>query len=74
VYNDGSLKNSLCQWWSVGGIGVWWPERKLNDTPLNHNERNLVVRVSEKGVMLAAGPQGELDKSGVKSRSRGHVC
>ena len=23
VYNDGSLQNSLCQWWSVGGVGVY---------------------------------------------------
>ena len=48
VFNDGSLKNSLCQWWSAGGIGVWWPNRNLTQNPLNANEQNLLIRSSDK--------------------------
>ena len=55
VFNDGSLKNASCQWWSAGGIGVWWPERKLTQDPLNTNERHLVARISNKGVILELG-------------------
>ena len=58
VYNDGSLNKSLCQWWSVGGVGVWWPGRNLADTPLNENERNLVVKTSCKGIMLSTALPG----------------
>ena len=46
VFNDGSLKHSLCQLWSVEGVGVLWLGRNLADTPLNENESNLVVKSS----------------------------
>ena len=58
VFNDGSLKNSVCQWWSAGGIGVWWPDRNLTQDPLNEIERNLVAMVSNKGVMLSTALLG----------------
>ena len=58
VFNDGSLKNASCQWWSAGGIGVWWPGRNLTDDPLNQNEANLVARVSKKGTMLSTSLLG----------------
>ena len=58
VYNDGSLKNSLCQWWSVGGIGVFWPQRNLESNPLNINEKEFVVAQDNKGVMLSAALLG----------------
>ena len=38
----------------VGGVGVWWPGRNLQDGPLNNNEENVVTRTSVKGVMLSA--------------------
>ena len=58
VYNDGSLKNSLCQWWSVGGICVFWPQRSLQSTPLNLNEQKFVVSQNAKGIMLSAALLG----------------
>ena len=48
VYNDGSLNHALCQWWSVGGIGVIWPGRDLTLNPLNRNETNLHATRSDK--------------------------
>ena len=34
VYSDGSLKNpGVGPHWMIGGIGVWWPERKEDVLP-----------------------------------------
>jgi len=63
VYNDGSLKNSLCQWWSMGGIGVFWPQRNLESCPLNENEKQYVVAKDAKGVMLSAALLGHRSSS-----------
>ena len=30
-YSDGSLKNNKGLFWAVGGAGVWWPNRALDD-------------------------------------------
>ena len=43
VFTDGSLKHPACQHWSLGGMGVWWPSRNLQDHPLSDMERNFSV-------------------------------
>ena len=35
VYSDGALKHPQTQRWSLGGFGVWWPSRSLNEHPLS---------------------------------------
>ncbi len=41
VYSDGSLKHPRVAYWSLGGFGVWWPHRKLQDTPLTDGEDHI---------------------------------
>ena len=38
VYSDGSLRNPRGLFWHIGGIGVWWPHRNLEEQPLTPNE------------------------------------
>ena len=28
VYSDGGLKKPKCEYWQVGGVGIWWPSRR----------------------------------------------
>jgi hypothetical protein len=37
-YSDGSLKNPVGNHWAIGGVGIWWPERKEQEKPLNNEE------------------------------------
>ena len=37
-YSDGSLKNPIGNHWAIGGIGMWWPNRKIEEEPLNKQE------------------------------------
>ena len=37
-YSDGSLKNPVGNHWAIGGIGIWWPNRKNEEEPLNEQE------------------------------------
>ena len=37
-YSDGSLKNPTGNHWAIGGVGLWWPERKEDKEPLNKEE------------------------------------
>jgi hypothetical protein len=39
VYSDGSLKNPHCQMWALGGLGVWWPGRRVEEMPLSWAEK-----------------------------------
>ena len=41
VYSDGSVHNPRSTHWQIGGVGIWWPERKLTEEPLNENEENI---------------------------------
>ena len=38
VYTDGSLTNPDSWCWQVGGLGVWWPDRQLQQEPLTQKE------------------------------------
>ena len=38
VFNDGSLKVPNNQFWSLGGLGVWWSNRGLQHMPITDNE------------------------------------
>ena len=44
VHSDGSLKHPRVAHWSLGGFGVWWPERKLQDTPLTDGENQIASK------------------------------
>ena len=53
VYTDGSLINSRCHWWHLGGFGVWWPGRKIEDRPLTEQETTASYhKVTKAGVGL----------------------
>ena len=59
VYTDGSLKNPRIRWWSLGGIGVWWPDRNLKDLPLTETEHQFTNVTNEgKGIMLTGAATG----------------
>ena len=38
MYTDGSLQNPTSRHWQVGGMGIFWPDRKLEDQPLEDHE------------------------------------
>ena len=38
VFSDGSVKNPRSTHWQIGGVGVWWPDRKIATDPLEKNE------------------------------------
>ena len=53
VYTDGALKNPAWQCWSLGGMGVWWPQRELLHHPLNQLEADYMSsRQEDTGVSL----------------------
>ncbi len=33
--SDGSLKNPMGNHWAIGGVGIWWPSRKIEEKQLN---------------------------------------
>ena len=37
-YSDGSLKNPVGNHWAIGGIGIWWPNRRSEEKPINDEE------------------------------------
>ena len=50
VFSDGSVKNPHVAYWMTGGIGVYWPERSLEDIPLTDTETQFMRhRINEKG-------------------------
>jgi len=38
VYTDGSLQNPTSRHWQVGGMGIYWPDRKFTEHPLEEHE------------------------------------
>ena len=38
VYSDGSVKNPKSTHWQIGGVGVWWPDRRITTELLEQNE------------------------------------
>ena len=36
--SDGSLKNPVGNHWAIGGVGIWWPCRRIEERPLNNEE------------------------------------
>ncbi len=53
MYTDGSWKYPLRYYFSVGGSGVWWPNRDLKLRPLSSGEEELAhIRVDRDGVRL----------------------
>ena len=38
AYSDGSLKHPRISLWSLGGLGVWWPERDVQQHPITDAE------------------------------------
>ena len=38
VYSDGNVKQIKSTQWQIGGVGVWWPDRKIATDPLEENE------------------------------------
>ena len=38
VYSDGSVKNPRSAFCQIGGVGVWWPNRKIETMPLETAE------------------------------------
>ncbi len=55
VYTDGSLKHPRFQEWSLGGFGIWWPNRNLDHQPLNDTEEKFAQsRCNGQGTGLCA--------------------
>ena len=46
VYTDGSLHNPTSRHWQVGGMGIFWPDRKLEEQPIEEYE-NRYMRCEE---------------------------
>jgi hypothetical protein len=42
VYSDGSVKNPRGLHWKVGGVGVWWKNRNLDDEPVTETEEKFM--------------------------------
>ena len=38
VYTDGSLHNPTSRHWQVGGMGIFWPGRSLEQEPIEESE------------------------------------
>ena len=39
MFSDGAVKNPKSAFCQIGGgVGVWWPDRKVEETPLEENE------------------------------------
>jgi len=55
VYTDGSLKNPTIQQWSLGGVGIWWPERDLAANPLSEAEAAFTRHRQENGALSLWG-------------------
>ena len=48
VYTDGSMLNPKGHNWQIGGFGVWWKGREIEDRPLNKQEEKY-TNTEEKG-------------------------
>ena len=49
VYTDGALKNPQVQAWCLGGLGIWWPGRDLDNHPCTQVEDTFSTYVQEHG-------------------------
>ena len=43
VYTDGSLKNNRRSYFSLAGVGVWWPNRDTSILPLSEAEEEMGI-------------------------------
>jgi hypothetical protein len=68
VYSDGSLKNPHSQMWALGGLGIWWPGRQLEEKPLSWAEKEFshpcvcpawLDRQPQDGTMLVGALTGQ---------------
>eukprot|EP00973_Karenia_brevis_P066092 9188485-Karenia_brevis.AAC.1 len=55
VYTDGSLKHARGHWFSLGGAGVWWPDRDRQLSPLTEAEAKYAECKEEDGGILLYG-------------------
>jgi hypothetical protein len=58
AYQDGSMKQPSCQQWSLGAIGVWWPQRSLDCHPLTWAESAYMELGKENTNPHASGTDG----------------
>ena len=51
TYSDGSVHNPRSTAWQIGGVGIWWPGRKLEAQPLTEDEAKFMhVEQTDLGV------------------------
>ena len=53
TFPDGSVTTPLHPDLGLGGAGIWWPNRSLQDAPLHMNEVNNAVHVVKDGGVRA---------------------
>eukprot|EP00973_Karenia_brevis_P087483 12130603-Karenia_brevis.AAC.1 len=59
VFSDGSWKNTRHQIWGIGGAGVFWPHRRVEDAPLTDAEYSMAFETQRgDGLGLATLLQG----------------
>lgn len=66
-YSDGSVKNPHVVQWRIGGIGVHWPERSLEEIPLTTIEEQLIRRKVEEGRHVAWNVYKDLQNSSIRT-------
>ena len=49
VYTDGSFKNPQHQKWALGGFGLWWPGRDMQQHPPSNNEHRFTNTKQQDG-------------------------
>jgi len=63
-YTDGSLKCPAIQTWSMGGFGVWWPRRPIDEQPPTDAEYEVAhIKQIEQGMGMWGGLPGQMASS-----------
>ena len=70
-YSDGSLKNPVGNHWAIGGLGLWWPERKEECEPLNDKERTYMDHEWKYGGCMQWASFNELRNSSTRCEMGG---
>ena len=58
------MKHPSNQIWALGGFGVWWPDRDLNEQPLTDAEKDYTLHKAEgKAISLWGAVLGQKGSS-----------